>query len=150
MTSRIARKMGILFGAGAVGLLLVAVLLHLGASSYAAGTGGSPVFRTGQVRGHWNGYGNGAAEFRVGGFTPGTTAYVALVGWSFDFEGVADHEIDQIGIWTQKAVQGGWQWSNEFPVNAAGVVYGQFYVMFNDENNDDRFEFLINFLVIGQ
>ena len=127
----------------------IALVLRPGAPSYASVSSLTPVYRTAQVRGSSTG-GSGAVEFRVGGFTPGTTAYVALVGWSFDPTG-GDHIADTIGIWTQKAISGGWAWSNDFPVEANGEVHGQFVVFYNDQqNNDDPYNILINFLVIGQ
>jgi len=130
-----------------VGLAL-AFLLHSNAPSLGAAAIGPTIYKTQQVRGNSPG-GDATVEFRVGGFTPGTTAYLALVGWSFEPTG-GDHVKDKMGIWTQKAVSGGFAWSNEFPVEANGEVHGQFYVMCSSPESDDPYNILINFLLIGQ
>ncbi len=129
--------------------IAVALVFRPATPSYASVPGVTPIYKTAQVRGSSTG-GSTGVEFNVGGFTPGTTAYVALVGWTFDPPG-GDHVADLIGIWTQKAISGGWAWSNEFPVEANGNVHEQFVVFDNDNtNNDDPYNILINFLVIGQ
>lgn len=109
------------------------------------------IFRTGTAQGT-NVVGSGNADFKVGGFTPGTAAYVALNGWSFDFgTGSGPRPIDDVGIWTQEAIQGGWKWTNgEFKVNSMGEVQGRFVGFINDENDDDPFTFIVNYLIIGQ
>jgi hypothetical protein len=107
------------------------------------------IFKTDQVRGHSSG-GSGTADFMVAGFTPGTTAYVSLIGWSFKLESETPRPIHEIGIWTQEAIPGGWRWTNEFKVNPNGQIQGRFNAFINDDNDDDPFGFLVNYLVIGQ
>jgi hypothetical protein len=147
MRTIVERKWPVLAVVLVAGLAL-AFTLHSNAPSLGAAASGPAVYRTAQVRGSSTG-GDTTVEFRVGGFTPGTTAYLALVGWSFEPTG-GDHVKDKVGIWTQKAVSGGWQWSNDFPVEANDEVRGQFYVFCNSVEGDDPYNILVNFLVIGQ
>lgn len=106
------------------------------------------IFKVGQARG--SGAGSATADFTVGGFTPGTTAYVSLIGWSFNLNSETPRPIDEIGIWTQEAIPGGWTWANQFKVNSNGQVQGRFMGFINDDNDDDPFDFLVNYLIIGQ
>lgn len=105
------------------------------------------IFKVGQARG--SGAGSATADFTVSGLAPGTTAYVTIVGWSFDFQTEEPRPIDEIGIWTQEAIPGGWRWANEFNVDSSGQVKGRFVGFINDDNDDDQFSFLVNYLLIG-
>jgi hypothetical protein len=126
-----------------IGLVVLVFALMSQASSQAL------IFKTGQVRGQSAG-GSGTADFTVDGFTPGTTAYVSIVGWSFRLESETPRPIHEIGIWTQIAVPGAWNWANEFKVDPNGKIQGRFYAFINDDNDDDPFSFLVNYLVIGR
>ena len=126
-----------------IGLIVLVFALTLQASSQEL------IFKTGQARGHSNG-GSGTVDFTVAGFTPGTTAYVSIVGWSFKLESETPRPIHEIGIWTEDAVPGKWNWANEFKVNPNGQIMGRFYAFINDDNDDDPFSFLVNYLVIGK
>jgi hypothetical protein len=105
------------------------------------------IFKTFQTRGQSAG-GSGTAQFDLGGFNPGQTVYLSLIGWSFRYT-YGHHSVEEIGIWSQQAIPGGYEWANEFRANEYGHVIGQFYAFLNDDNDDNPFTFLINALLIG-
>jgi hypothetical protein len=97
--------------------------------------------KSGQVRAHSNG-GWATVDQRITGLVPGTTAGVVLSGWSFDSDYASD---GQTAIWLWDVTNN--RWATEFPVSNTGEINVRFIGLYSDTN---AFDFLVNYVVIGQ
>ena len=97
--------------------------------------------KTGQIRGHSDG-GWAIADATVDGLTPGATAFIGIIGFSFTSDSPSQ---GSIGIWTQRPYGNGWDWGLEQRVNANGQAIIRFIGLYNDKK---PFDFLVNYLVI--
>jgi hypothetical protein len=103
---------------------------------------------TGEARGSSSG---GAAVATVSGtgFEGGSSVFVALTGWHFVFRGNEDYPIHEIGMSTQDEVNGRWEYRNEFRVRDDGSFRGRYVVVFDCDADDDAYDLVINYVVIG-
>jgi len=142
---KIKRYGGILLIIAVVGLAIVLFTQANGPSPVSASS--SPlIIKTGDVSGI--GIGMDTGEFKVTGLGTATTAYVLITAFKFNFDS-EDHHIDEVGVYLQKAIPGGWQWTVSLPVKG-GVAHGRFLAYYNDKNDDDGFSWKVQYTMIAQ
>ncbi len=103
---------------------------------------------TGEASGTSNG-GGGVAAIAGTGFEPGSTVFVALLGWELQFANNQDHQIHEIGMRPQNAVLGGMEWSGGLLVREDGTFGGQYWTCFDDDHDDDPYRFTMRYALIG-
>ncbi len=126
-------------------LALVTLVVVLSASALCLAT--DFIFQTGDVSTTSTGD-MAFLEFTVTGLGSAQIAYVFITAWHMEFVNGA-HAIKDMGIYIQKAVMGGWQWTRtDIPV-VNGTARGRFLVYMSDVTASEDFSCKVQFLVMA-
>jgi hypothetical protein len=105
---------------------------------------------SGQVRASSNdGKDTVTDEIKVDGWKPNSWVHLAICGWSVEFK-YGDHPVKKMGMWLQQSHEAQWDWAMGLHTHGDGSLRARFYVFAGSNNMDNPYDFLINYILIGE